>query len=208
MSQAAGIVYVVDDDELVRSGVRNLLMSAGLAVKLFENAHAFLRAERDDTPGCLVLDVRMPGLGGFELQEKLVQADAAVPIVFLTGNGDIPMSVRAMKAGAVTFLTKPFLSEELLTAVRDAIERDQSAREGRTDLRVLTERYESLSRRERDIMGDVVDGLLNKQIAARSNTKEGTVKAQRGRVMLKMQAGSLPDLVHMAVRLGIKRVPR
>jgi FixJ family two-component response regulator len=197
------IVFVVDDDQGVRDALRRLLMSVGLAVEVFPSAQAFLGSPRRHAPGCLVLDVRLPGLSGLDLQQELAKSEATLPIIFLTGHGDIPMSVQAMKAGAVEFLTKPFRQQDLLDAIRHAIERDRVARIERVELAELRRRYDSLTPRERDVMAATAAGLLNKQIAAQLGTSEATVKEQRGHVMRKMQAGSLADLVRSASRLGI-----
>lgn len=197
------IVFVVDDDRSVRDALRRLLASVGLSVEVFPTAQAFLAAPRPDAPGCLVLDVRLPGLSGLDLQRELADTNASLPIVFLTGHGDIPMSVRAMKAGAVEFLTKPFREQDLLDAIRNAIGRDRVARRDRRELAELRRRYDTLTPRERDVMAGVVAGLLNKQIAARFGTSESTVKEQRAHVLLKMRAASLADLVRAAARLGI-----
>jgi len=202
------IVFVVDDDQHVRDSLRRLLTSVGLAAEVFASAQAFLAARRPDAPGCLVLDVRLPGLSGLDLQRELGEADASLPIIFLTGYGDIPMSVRAMKAGAVEFLTKPFREQDLLDAVRHGIERDRVARVDRREVDGLRRRYGSLTPRERDVMAGVVAGLLNKQIAAELGTSEVTVKEQRGHVMHKMQAGSVAELVRAAARLGVAPVAR
>jgi FixJ family two-component response regulator len=200
---AAGIVYVVDDDDSIRRSIRNFLSSVGLPVATFPDAHVFLAA-RVAHPSCLVLDVGLPGLNGFELQRLLLEGDAP-PIIFLTAYGDIPMSVRAMKAGAVTFLTKPFRPEDLLAAVEEGLRRDRAAVAEREDIGRLRERYESLTPREQDVLRGVVAGLQNKQIAAEFGTKEATIKEQRGSVMRKMNAASLADLVRMGERLGVSR---
>ena len=202
-SPATPVVFVVDDDRSVREALRNLLTSVGFAVEVFASARDFLGATRPDAPACLVLDVRLPGLSGLDLQQELARVGAVLPIVFLTGHGDVPMSVRAMKAGATEFLTKPWREQDLLDAVRLAIERDRTAREERKELAELRRRYDSLTPRERDVMAGVVAGLLNKQISFELGTSEATVKEQRRHVMLKMQAGSTADLVRTAERLGI-----
>ncbi len=203
MTTAAPVVFVVDDDSSVRESLRRLITSVGFGVEVFPSAQAFLRARRPDAPGCLVLDVRLPGLSGLDLQQELAETDAALPIIFLTGHGDIPMSVRAMKAGAVEFLTKPFREQDLLDAIRNAIERDRTIRAERRERTELRGRYASLTPRERDVLVRIVAGLLNKQIAGELGTSEATVKEQRAHVMTKMQAGSVADLVRFASRLGI-----
>jgi FixJ family two-component response regulator len=199
---SAGIAFVVDDDAAIRNSLRRLITSLGSTVEVFPSARAFLEARRPDAPGCLVLDVRLPGLSGLDLQRELAATDAELPIVFLTGHGDIPMSVHAMKAGAVEFLTKPFRAQELLDAIRSAIERDRTMRAERQERTELRRRYASLTPRERDVLERIVAGLLNKQIAGELGTSEATVKEQRGHVMAKMQAGSVADLVRLASRLG------
>ena len=203
MTSGSPVVFVVDDDSAVRDSLRRLITSVGFMVEVFPSAQAFMRARRPEVPGCLVLDVRLPGLSGLDLQRELAATDAALPIIFLTGHGDIPMSVRAMKAGAVEFLTKPFREQDLLDAIRSAIERDRAARQERQELAELRGRYASLTPRERDVLAGIVAGLLNKQIASELGTSEVTVKEQRGHVMRKMQAGSVADLVRFASRLGI-----
>jgi len=194
-------VYIVDDDQSVRRSTERLIRSAGLQVQTFTSAREFLKNARSDGPACLVLDVRMPGLSGMDLQRELIRSGILIPIIFITGHGDIPMSVRAMKAGAVEFLTKPFRSRALLDAVRAAIERDRAAHKERSEAREFRERYEQLTPREREVMGLVVAGRLNKQVAGELATTERTIKFHRAYIMQKMGAESLADLVRMAEKL-------
>jgi FixJ family two-component response regulator len=203
MTEAAAIVFVVDDDAAMRQSLSNLIRSVGLRVEAFASAQEFLRSKRPDVPGCLVLDVRLPGLSGLDLQKRMAEADIEIPIIFITGHGDIPMTVRAMKAGAVEFLTKPFRDQDLLDAVQQALERDRTARAQREVIDELRPRLESLTPREQQVMGLVVAGLLNKQIAGKLGTSETTVKVHRHQVMEKMGADSLAELVRMADRLKI-----
>ena len=196
-------VFVVDDDPSIREALSSLIRSVKLGVETFSSAQEFLRHDRPDAAACLVLDVRLPGLDGLELQQQLIRDGVHLPIIFMTGHGDIPMSVRAMKAGAVEFLTKPFRERDLLRAIEQAIERDREAMAQRKEMADLLARYDSLTPREQEVMGSVVKGLINKQIAAGLGTAEITVKIQRGRVMKKMKANSLPSLVRMAGKLGI-----
>jgi RNA polymerase sigma factor (sigma-70 family) len=197
----APIVFVVDDDPSVRSSLKFLLSTVGLHVESFDSADAFLHKKSPDVPSCLVLDVRLPGLSGLDFQRELAARNARIPIIFLTGHGDIPMSVRAMKAGAVEFLTKPFRDQDLLDAVRIALERDRTRREQDKDVVILQRRFDSLTSREQEVISMVVSGMLNKQIADELGTAESTVKVQRSRAIEKMQAESLVDLIRMIEKL-------
>lgn len=198
------VIFIVDDDPSIRLALENLLSSTGQQVETYAAAQDFLRDCPRNAAGCLVLDVQMPGLSGLDLQSELGHAGIHLPIIFLTGHGDIPTTVRAMKAGAVEFLTKPVSDSELLAAIDQALERDRLARADRADVAELRERYEQLTPKERDVMVLVVQGLLNKQIALRLHNSEITIKQHRGKVMQKMQAESLVDLVHMAERLATR----
>jgi len=204
MPQPNAVIAIVDDDPSVREGLRSLIRSTGFQVETFESAHDFLARPDTQAPSCLVLDLQLPGLSGLDLQKRMAEVGLEIPIVFLTGHGNIPTSVQAMKAGAVEFLTKPFDDEELLRAIQEAIERDRRTRQQHEEIRQLRDRYESLTAREQEVMQQVVSGLLNKQIAAELNITEFTVKIHRGRVMRKMHADSLADLVRMGENLGIR----
>ena len=200
MSETDGVVFVVDDDAPLRESLKNLIRSVGLRVEAFPSAQEFLRSKRPDVPGCLVLDVRLPGLSGLDLQKRMAEADVEIPIIFITGHGDIPMTVQAMKAGAMEFLTKPFRDQDLLDAIQEALERDRQTREQRAEVEVLRRRFDSLTPREGEVMELMVAGLLNKQIAAELGASETTVKIHRHHVMEKMGASSLAELVKMAER--------
>src|SRR5271165_2933132 len=202
--QSNAVIAVVDDDPSVRRGLERLIRSLGWKAETFASAQDFLANPPAETPSCLVLDLQLPGLSGLDLQKRMAEAGLATPIVFLTGHGDIPASVKAMKAGAVEFLTKPVDDEDLLRAIQEAIERDHRTRQQHADMRDLRDRYESLTAREQQVMRQVISGLLNKQIAAELEITEDTVKFHRGNIMRKMQADSLPDLVRMAENLGIR----
>jgi RNA polymerase sigma factor (sigma-70 family) len=207
MKDEEPIVFVVDDDASVRNGVEDLLRSVGLRVETFGSAQEFLKRERSEAPGCIVLDVRLPGPSGLEFQRTLTQAGVHLPIIFMSGYGDIPMSVRAMKSGAIEFLTKPLKEQELLDAVQTAIERDRARLQEARVLAELQKRFDSLTHRERDVLALVVVGLLNKQIAAELGLSEMTVKVHRSQAMRKMQAKNLVDLVRMADKLGVTSRP-
>jgi FixJ family two-component response regulator len=204
MSDAAAVVFVVDDDPSVRRAIKRLIESVGVRVEIFGSTQEFLQAKRPDVPSSLVLDIRLPGKSGLELQRELADANIQTPIIFITAHGDIPMTVRAMKAGAVEFLTKPFRDQDLLDAVQLALERDRARRLREAETATLRKRFESLTPREGEVLPLVVSGLLNKQIAAEIGISETTAKVHRGQLMRKMGADSLPDLVRMAERLGIR----
>jgi len=205
MAEAEPIVFIVDDDLSVRRSTERLIRAAGLKVQTFTSAREFLRNPRPEGPACLVLDVRMPGLSGMDLQRELTHSAIHIPIIFITAHGDVPMTVRAMKAGAVEFLTKPFRSRTLLDAVLAAIERDRSAHRQRSETEDLRQRYEQLTPREREVMPLVAAGLLNKQVAGELATTERTIKFHRAHIMEKMRAESLADLVRMAEKLGVSK---
>jgi RNA polymerase sigma factor (sigma-70 family) len=203
MNESQSTVFVVDDDAAVREALRDLIDSVGLRVELFGSAGEFLQRKLPHLPSCLILDVRLPGKSGFDLQRELAEANISIPIIFITGHGDIPMSVRAMKAGAVEFLAKPFRDQDLLDVIQLALERDRATRQREAEIATLRDCFESLTPREREVLPWVVSGLLNKQIADAIGTSEATVKVHRSQLMRKMGAKSLADLVRMADKMGV-----
>ena len=203
MTEVASVVFVVDDDPSVRRAIKRLVESVGLRVEGLGSAQEFLRSQRPDAPSCLVLDVRLPGISGLDFQRELIEANIHIPIIFITAHGDSPMTVRAMKAGAVEFLTKPFRDQELLDAIQQGLERDHARRVQEAEVAKLRERFETLTARERELLPWVVSGLLNKQIADAIEASEATVKAHRSQLMRKMGASSMADLVRMTEKMGI-----
>ena len=201
MSEPESMVFVVDDDPSVRRGLKRLIGCVGLQVELFGSGQEFLASEHPNVPSCLVLDIRLPGISGLNLQQQLAKTNVQIPIIFISAHGDVPMTVRAMKAGAVEFLTKPFRDQDLLDAIHLALEKDRDRRQQEAELAALRERFELLSPREREVVAMVVSGMLNKQLAAQIGTSENTVKAHRSRAMEKMRASSLADLVKLIQRI-------
>ena len=202
MTDPHSIVFVVDDDDSLRDALKRLIRSVGLQVELFASAEDFLQRKRPDAPGCLILDIRLRGISGLDFQRKLAEANIPIPIIFITGHGDIAMSVRAMKAGAVEFLTKPFRDQDLLDAIQVGLERDGARRQREAEIATLRERFEWLTSREREVLPLVVSGLSNKKVAAEIGISEATVKVHRSQLMRKMAANSLPELVRMAEKMG------